>query len=77
MKKIYLLLSIALISCGPSREELNKKNLLELQKPLGEVTVLGIYHLGSGVLYVYKLGNDTLYWAESQTSSAPISIHVK
>jgi len=44
------------------------------QSPL---EVLGVYDVEGGNLYVYKFGNDTIYWAEGRSSSYPVGLQVK
>ncbi len=84
---LTLAISLFLVSCGPNSvpphdstadsKELSEfpvKSNLTNKTPL---EVLGIYTTTGGNLYVYKLGNDTIYWAEGRSSSYPVSLQIK
>ena len=42
-----------------------------------KLEVVGKYDISAGWLYVYKLGNDTLYIVEGTSSSSPVSLTIK
>jgi len=84
MKKITsIILLLSAFGCGPSREEFEKQKMqqqkIQQQQNTGAFIQIGTYEIpGSGVLYVYKLGEDTIYWAEGRAGSQlPISVSVK
>ena len=81
MKKITsIILLLSAFGFGPSREELEQqqRQQLQQQQSTGAFIRIGAYEIpGSGVLYVYKLGEDTIYWAEGSIERLPISVSVK
>lgn len=88
--KIKLLITLTslsmLVSCGPNNvaphdscadaRDKSTKPIKSDKSPIG-LEVLGIYDVTGGNLYVYRFGNDTIYWVEGRSSSYPVALQVK
>lgn len=88
MKKILIfsLTTLLMTSCGPNNTEPHDStddSRSLSSTPVGSgmnktpLEVLGVFKTSGGNLYVYKFGNDTVYWAEGLNSSFPVSLQVK
>jgi hypothetical protein len=60
-----------------NHSDVKKSSFIETEKKSNSLIFLGQYKISSGTLFVYKLGNDTIYLIEGKTSSYPVSLHVK
>lgn len=58
------------------RKDLPKPNLPSVNKEI-PLEILGTYNTRGGKLYVYKFGNDTIFWGVGLCSTCPVSLHVK
>jgi len=55
----------------------NSTRPIEKTKTQPELEVLGKCELQSGLLYSYKVNNDTIYIIQGKNSSYPVSMQVK
>jgi hypothetical protein len=68
-KFLFGLLLLFLVSC--------KEEYSATEKEEEKVNLISTYQLSSGKIFIYKIGNDTIYVAEGRSNQYPISIVVK